>query len=1013
MKNIEYPNKGSTDKSYINKVILSSNSSTNSVISKSSTKQTPKTVEAAISLLSLQNLQTQKAKLETSSPKTALVLQKNEDKNNLKHTTTESQLKKSDAKNLSSSDGIVTFKVVTMSPKQGASKVTTNNSGSTLSSVSQCKVITNSSFKDSDVKVVPKPINVNLKGKQQTLLKLPLVAQTKKKILTFPGIKLCKSVKGSTNRKIIKVEYQTNQVSTTNALKIQPASKNNFCTPFGNSPKISTTNNFKIFKTEKKNFVPFGSMPPKKPIDIQKTSSLFTNGSQIKSFKNKVSLPIINNQSNNAITHFPGIVTASNKLIIGNKTCKLKEKPSKMIDTFKVGAPTVVQLPKNCLPGNLKIKKEPGTYNSKNAHNSYFDYSWTTKNIKEEFSSISSKPLPFKDAFGELTNLDWLFENSKTVNAMLKKCNPDAESKCKEDLKEKIMDQYNNNLLSQFSKVWGREYYDVNSRYSAHDNYDSKKTKPPYSFSLLIFMAVEDSFEKKLPVKKIYEWVLRHFPYFKTKKPGWKNSIRHNLSLGRSFMKAELPKNSVKGALWCINPAYRMNMVASLKRSPFYPYLHPEKYESDELLNDLVNLLPGAKIKNEKLLAKIQTGLAQQSREKSENDNTFGRLSSTETSSSSGFNQQLVISNHPVNEEHTYSSPHAGSHQIKRDKLVPKKLNKKEKLMKKKRKSNHKQKTELKAIATPQESLEVVNDYDMPEVGMEEEILCVNADQSETDSDEMLSDNDGEDLFSSDTDDASEGNSDDEVCDDSRGVSGNRLFDSGYASMKGFRMSSQKNKQSYVHKKHQNKREIESKRSYKVETDTDVSSEPEIQKKISSKKKVVKKQNRKRSAIEKQIFSENKTERRSSSRIKSPSKRMQESMKQTKKKIKTDRKISKKLEFQKPKTQQKIKSKKQVGTKRKLKASKNAEASMSIPIKKKRRKEKKESKKKKTQKRKTEAESSRAQNESSQKSFEGRRRTRSVRSVSVDDGEFKIDEEKIVDVDDPNYGAQLLISLRK
>merc|ERR1719376_1074221 len=341
--------------------------------------------------------------------------------------------------------------------------------------------------------------------------------------------------------------------------------------------------------------------------------------------------------------------------------------------------------------------------------------------------------------------------------------------------KEKIMDQYNTNLLSKFSKVWGREYYDVNSRYSAHDNYDSKKTKPPYSFSLLIFMAVEDSFEKKLPVKKIYEWVLRHFPYFKTKKPGWKNSIRHNLSLGRSFMKAELPKNSVKGALWCINPAYRMNMVASLKRSPFYPFLHPEKYESDELLNDLVNLLPGAKIKNDKLLAKIQTSLAQQSREKSENDNTSGRLSSTETSSSSGFNQQLVISNHPVNEEHTYSSPHAGSHQIKRDKSVPKKQRKKEKLLKKKRRSRNKQKTERKTIATPQESLEVVNDYDMPEVGMEEEIICVNAaDQSDadTDSNEILSDNDDEDLFSSDTDDASEGNSDDEVCDDSRGASG-------------------------------------------------------------------------------------------------------------------------------------------------------------------------------------------------------------------------------------------------
>ena len=43
------------------------------------------------------------------------------------------------------------------------------------------------------------------------------------------------------------------------------------------------------------------------------------------------------------------------------------------------------------------------------------------------------------------------------------------------------------------------------------------------------------------------------------------------------------------------------------------------------------------------------------------------------------------------------------------------------------RRSRNKQKTERKTIATPQESLEVVNDYDMPEVGMEEEIICVNA----------------------------------------------------------------------------------------------------------------------------------------------------------------------------------------------------------------------------------------------------------------------------------------------
>jgi len=318
-------------------------------------------------------------------------------------------------------------------------------------------------------------------------------------------------------------------------------------------------------------------------------------------------------------------------------------------------------------------------------------------------------------------------------------------------------------------------------------------------------------------------------------------------------------------------------------------------------------------------------------------------LTSTETSSSSGFNQQLVISNHPVNEEHTYSSPHAGSHQIKSEKSLSKKIKKKEKLPRKKRKSHHVQ-FDQRTITTPQESLEVVNDIDLPEVGMEEEISCVNAaDQSDADtiSDDMLSDNE-DDFLSSDTEDASEGISDDEECHDSRGTSGNRLFDSGYSSMKNFRVkNSQKKKQNSMHKKHHNKQEGKSKRSNMIATDTDVSSEPEIQQKVSRKKIIAKRQSRKRSANEKYANSENKNKRRSSNRIKSPSRRMQESMKQTKKKIKTDRKISKKLDFQKPKAQQKLKSKKQIsGTKRKLKNIKNDEASTLNPAIKKRRKDK-------------------------------------------------------------------------
>lgn len=58
-------------------------------------------------------------------------------------------------------------------------------------------------------------------------------------------------------------------------------------------------------------------------------------------------------------------------------------------------------------------------------------------------------------------------------------------------------------------------------------------------FSSLIFMAIEDSLQKALPVKEIYAWIIQHFPYFKTAPTGWKNSVRHNLSLNKCFQKVE------------------------------------------------------------------------------------------------------------------------------------------------------------------------------------------------------------------------------------------------------------------------------------------------------------------------------------------------------------------------------------------------------------------------------------------------------------------------------------------
>ncbi|XP_055908386.1 myosin-G heavy chain isoform X2 [Eupeodes corollae] len=95
--------------------------------------------------------------------------------------------------------------------------------------------------------------------------------------------------------------------------------------------------------------------------------------------------------------------------------------------------------------------------------------------------------------------------------------------------------------------------------------------KPPYSFSSLIFMAIEGSTEKALPVKEIYAWIVQHFPYFKTAPTGWKNSVRHNLSLNKSFVKVEKAPNMGKGSLWRVEQQQRQNLIQALSRSPFFP----------------------------------------------------------------------------------------------------------------------------------------------------------------------------------------------------------------------------------------------------------------------------------------------------------------------------------------------------------------------------------------------------------------------------------------------------------
>ncbi|XP_072601684.1 forkhead box protein N3 isoform X1 [Vulpes vulpes] len=172
----------------------------------------------------------------------------------------------------------------------------------------------------------------------------------------------------------------------------------------------------------------------------------------------------------------------------------------------------------------------------------------------------------------ELTNLNWLHESKN------------------------LLKSFGESVLRSVSPV--QDLDDDTPPSPAHSDmpYDARQNpncKPPYSFSCLIFMAIEDSPTKRLPVKDIYNWILEHFPYFANAPTGWKNSVRHNLSLNKCFKKVDKERSQSigKGSLWCIDPEYRQNLIQALKKTPYHPYSHvfntppasPQAYQRDGL----------------------------------------------------------------------------------------------------------------------------------------------------------------------------------------------------------------------------------------------------------------------------------------------------------------------------------------------------------------------------------------------------------------------------------------------
>lgn len=79
--------------------------------------------------------------------------------------------------------------------------------------------------------------------------------------------------------------------------------------------------------------------------------------------------------------------------------------------------------------------------------------------------------------------------------------------------------------------------------------------KHPLSYVALISKCILSSPLQKLNLASIYRAMEEQYPYLRSRGPGWRNSVRHNLSVNDCFVKVSRCENG-RGHYWGVHPAH-------------------------------------------------------------------------------------------------------------------------------------------------------------------------------------------------------------------------------------------------------------------------------------------------------------------------------------------------------------------------------------------------------------------------------------------------------------------------